>query len=97
MLNDLQKHDLGIVRSESFHFVIGSALALVFVLFRIEGVGYGEHYPAGIGIRAFIQAYVLDVHPPALVAGVEDVIGCKSYLQAFPQKIAAHGEVNAPL
>ena len=62
------------IRLESFHFVVGGSLALILALLGVEGVGNGEHQSAGVGIRVFVEAYVLDVHPPALVAGVEDVL-----------------------
>lgn len=82
---------------ESFHFIVGGSLALILALLWVEGVGNGEHQAACVGVRVFIEAHVLDVHPPALVAGVEDVVSGKGYLQALLHEVAAHGKVDAPL
>ena len=82
---------------ESFHFIVGGSLALILALLGVEGVRNGEHQSVGVGIRVFVEAYVLDIHPPTLVAGVEDVVGSKGYLQTFLHEIPAYGEVNAPL
>ena len=85
------------LHSESFHFVVGGSLTLILALLGVEGIGNGEHQSAGVGVGVFVEAHVLDVHPPALVAGVEDVVGSEGYLQTLLHEVATHGEVDAPL
>lgn len=83
------------IQSRSHLFLV-SVLTLVAALLRVESIRYGERYTPCVSIRILVKSHILDVHPPALVACVEDVIGSKGYLQMLLQEESWRTERSTP-